>query len=88
MIDSKFEPLAIYLKYHNESQIVLSFEEIEAILNFRLCKSARKYSAYWKPSKTHMLPNICLDAGYKIEDVDLEFEKVRFVRLLRKREQT
>lgn len=81
MINSKFEPLALYLKYQNEPQIVLSFEEIETILNFNLCKSARMYMAYWQPSKTHTLPNICLDAGYKIKNVDLKQERVCLVRL-------
>ena len=81
MKNSKFEPLALYLQCQNGSQIVLSFEEIEAILKFKLCKSARKYIAYWQPSKTHTLPNICLDVGYRIKDVDLKFEKVRLVKL-------
>lgn len=77
MINSKFEPLALYFRCQNEPQIVLSFEEIEAILEFKLCKSARKYIAYWQPSKTYTLPNICLDVGYRIKDVDLKYEKVR-----------
>ena len=81
MINSKFEPLTLYLKYQNKPQIVLSFEDIESILQFTLCKSARMYRAYWSPWKTHMLPNACLEAGYKITEVDLKLEKVRLVRI-------
>lgn len=78
MGNSKFWPLVNYLMTHDGSRIVLTFEEIEHILGVPLCKSARKYMAYWQPSATHMLPNLCLEAGYNITDVDLKNEKVRF----------
>ena len=81
MINSKFNPLARYLKAQNMSQIVLTFGGIESILGIPLCKSARTYDVYWRPSATHMLPNVCLEAGYKITDIDLKNEKVRFVKL-------
>lgn len=81
MVNSKFWPLANYLIAHNVNQIVLTFEDIESILGFQLCKSARKYGVYWRPSPTHMLPNICLEAGYKIADIDLKNEKVCFIKL-------
>lgn len=81
MINSKFWPLANYLEAQNMAQIVLSFEEIESILGFHLCKSAREYEAYWRPSARHMLPNICMEAGYKIADIDLKNEKAHFVKL-------
>ena len=76
MINSKFGPLADYLRAHNVSQIVLTFEDIESILGIPLCKSARTYDAYWRPSATHMLPNVCLETGYKITDLDLKNEQV------------
>ena len=81
MINSKFWPLANYLEAQNMAQIVLRFEEIEAILGFTLCRSARTYEVYWRPSATHMLPNVCLEAGYKITDIDLKNEKVCFIKL-------
>ena len=81
MINSKFGPLADYLRAHNVSQIVLTFEDIESILGIPLCKSARTYDAYWRPSATHMLPNVYLETGYKITDIDLKNEKVCFIKL-------
>lgn len=78
MGNSKFWPLVNYLKTHGGSRIILTFEEIENILGVPLCESARKYIAYWQPSATHTLPNLCLEAGYNITDVDLKNEKVRF----------
>lgn len=80
MINSKFWPLANYLKTQNTPQIVLTFEEIEAILQISLCKSAQIYRAYWHPSPTHTLPNVCLEAGYEITDVDLKSKKVCFAK--------
>lgn len=81
MINSKFWPLANYLTATNQRQVVLTFVEIESILGIPLCNSARKYDVYWRPSPTHMLPNICLEAGYKITDIDRKNEKVCFEKL-------
>ena len=81
MINSKFWPLANYLTATKQQQVVLTFIEIESILGVPLCMSARKHNAYWRPSPTHTLPNICLEAGYKITDIDLKNEKVRFEKL-------
>ena len=78
MINSKFWPLADYLKAQNMSRTILTFEEIESILGFPLCKSAQIYKAYWHPSTTHTLPNVCLEAGYEITDIDLKSKKVCF----------
>jgi len=78
MMNSKFCPMVNYLQSQKSLQIELSFEEIESILETKLCKSARKYRAYWYPSATHVFPNLCLEAGYKVVDVDLVNEKVCF----------
>lgn len=77
---SKFIPLADYLARKNENRIVLSFDEIETILAFELCYSAKNYTAYWHESETHILPKICLMYGYEVESVDLDSKLVTFVR--------
>lgn len=81
MIDSKFIPLANYLRKTNSKYIELSFSEIESVLGFVLCPSARIYNAYWHISKTHMLPLVCEEAGYRIDSVDIFNEKVRFAKI-------
>lgn len=81
MTNSKFWPLTNYLKIQNVSRIVLTFKEIESVLGFPLCRSARTYEAYWQPAGGHRLPNVCLEAGYKIVDIDLKNEKVGFEKL-------
>lgn len=80
MINSKFQELANYLQIQDCSSIELSFSQIERILGFQLCSSARKYRVYWYKSKTHMLPLVCDAAGFIIDSVDINNEKVLFVK--------
>lgn len=80
MINSKFHNLVNYLQIQDCNTIRLSFSQIEAILGFQLCYSARKYRVYWNKSKTHMLPFVCDEAGFVIESVDMNHENVFFVK--------
>lgn len=73
---SKFDALGIYLTKQTASVLVLSFSEIEKIIGMELCKSAYTYDAYWRPSKTHVLPNLIQDYGYQVDNVDLGGKKV------------
>ena len=68
----KFEALKDFLISQQNETMSLTFAEIECMLAERLCKSAYKYTAYWHPSETHTLPNMIIDAGYTIENVDLQ----------------
>lgn len=74
---NKFSALRKYLDECDRTELTLSFSDIEEILGTSLCKSAYSYAAYWKPSDTHILPNIIIDAGYQIELVDLLQEIVQ-----------
>ncbi len=82
--ESKYQPLADYLKEKNEDSITLTFSEIEQILGFALEDSYRKYIAAWYGSgnnSTHRLPVVCLQAGYNTTDVKMKEEKVTFYKL-------
>ena len=68
----KFEALKDFLIVQQSETIRLNFAEIESMIADSLCKSAYQYSAYWHPSETHTLPNMIIDAGYTIENVDLQ----------------
>ena len=68
----KFEALKDFLIAQQSETIRLNFAEIESMIADSLCKSAYQYSAYWHPSETHTLPNMIIDAGYTIENVDLQ----------------
>lgn len=68
---SKFISLEKFLNSQNKQYLDLSFSEIEKIIGGKLCPSAYKYNAYWHTSKTHILPNLILDCGYKIIEISL-----------------
>lgn len=76
----KFYRLETYLKNKIDDAFLLSFEDIERILGFKLTDSAYKYSAYWTPSETHTLPNMINDCGYSVTP-NLEKKNVTFFRL-------
>ena len=80
MINSIFQNLVNYLQIQDSITIELSFSQIETILGFQLCYSARKFRVYWNKSKTHMLPLVCDEAGFVIECLDMDREKVLFVK--------
>lgn len=67
----KFTKLKQYLENCGKAELMLTFTDIENIIGCTLCKSAYNYSAYWKPSPTHTMPNTILSAGYKVVSVDL-----------------
>ena len=69
---SKFVNLERFLDAQKSDSLSLSFEEIERITGEKLYPSAYKYTAYWQPSKTHVLPNLIIGCGYKIKRVDLK----------------
>ncbi|QNN61754.1 DUF4268 domain-containing protein [Erysipelothrix inopinata] len=74
--ESRFSFLKQYLQEKNDEIIILSFSQIEEIINSKLCDSAYNYNAYWKCSKTHVLPNLIFESGYDISNISLIDEKI------------
>lgn len=58
----------------------LSFERIEAILGFRLPKSAREYQAWWanQVGEGHVQSNAWLDNGWHTELLSLTGKHIAF----------
>ncbi len=77
---SKFVNLEKFLEAQAKERLSLTFEEIERITGEKLYPSAYKYAAYWQPSKTHVLPNLIIDCGYKFEMVDLNEKIIKLIR--------
>jgi len=76
---SKYSSLAKYLSDLKETEVVLSFAEIERILGFPLPESARKLRMWWGNDQTHSQASAgWLAAGYVVEDVDFKNETVKF----------
>lgn len=67
----KFQKLQDYLQQCKLEIVELTFEEIEEILGFKLCKSAYEYIEYWYPSRTHTITLAWQDSGYEMVNVNL-----------------
>jgi len=75
---TSFTPLYEYLCKQGKPTLKLSFDEVESIINKKLCSSAYKYQSYWYPAENRPISNIIYNAGYDVKSVDL---KGRFITL-------
>ncbi len=81
---TKYEPLTRHLASRREVRIPMRFDEIEKLLGFPLPRSARLYRPWWANSgHGHVQAKGWLDAGYESQDVDIDSERLEFVRLNR-----
>lgn len=78
---SKYQPLEKFLASLRVRRWRVSFAEIEAVLGFRLPRSAYVHPAWWANDATgHSHARAWLEAGWKTEDVDVPARKVTLVR--------
>ncbi|MBN1684701.1 MAG: hypothetical protein JW855_04640 [Gammaproteobacteria bacterium] len=81
---SKYDPLRYFLSNLSptNNEITLSFEQINKILEAELPKSAYEYSAWWSNEidGQHVQAHSWQDAGWKVESVDFNRKRVRFIR--------
>ena len=77
----KYDRLAEHLSgLDRAASHTLSFDRIEAILGFRLPRSAREYQAWWanQVGGGHVQANAWLDAGWHTELLSLPHKHVTF----------
>jgi DNA-binding transcriptional regulator YiaG len=76
---SKYQPLLEFLRGNNQSEVTLTFAEIEAIIGDNLPDSAKSKRAWWSNrSKGGLQASAWMEAGYRVEDVDFDQQRVRF----------
>ncbi len=76
---SKYQPLLEYLCGSNQGEISLTFAQIETLINESLPDSARSKRAWWSNrSKGALQASAWMEAGYRVEDVDLDGQRVTF----------
>ncbi len=76
---SKYQPLLEYLQKNNSSEIILTFKEIETLINTILPNSARKERRWWGNRSTGSpQASAWIKAGYLILEFDLDAETVTF----------
>ena len=66
MTTNKYDPLRDYLKAQKHDEVVLSFEEIEAILGFALPRAAQRAEWWFDDSPEHpkLQRQAVRDAGF------------------------
>ena len=79
-VSEKYRALAEYLYEKWEKKIVLTYTEIEEVLNFKLPTTAYNFpKAYWANTLTHSYATSWLSVGYKArvnsETMSVTFEK-------------
>jgi hypothetical protein len=81
----KYTPLENYLRGlpANQTEVVLSFEEIERIIKTKLPSSAYEYRQWWENEKegNHINARAWASAGWKVESVDFHRKQARLVRV-------
>lgn len=76
---SKYQPLLKFLRGSNQSEVILTFAEIEALMNNSLPDSAKIKRAWWSNrSKGALQASAWMEAGYRVEEVDLDGQRVTF----------
>lgn len=78
---SKYAPLTDALLKLPQSQVTLSFQQIESLIGARLPPSARKHRPWWSNNPgNNVMTRAWLDAGRITEDVDIAAERVTFTK--------
>lgn len=76
---SKYKPLLEFLRSSNQREVLLTFAEIEALMNNPLPDSAKSKRAWWSNrSKGALQASAWMEAGYRVEDVALDGQRVTF----------
>jgi hypothetical protein len=79
---TKYDPLTRHLATRKVATVPMSFPELERLLGFALPPSARKHRAWWSNNPTSsVVTKAWLAAGYQSRHVDLEAERLVFVKL-------
>ncbi len=79
---SKYAALTKHLSSRAEARVPMSFADLEGVLGFPLPASARAHRPWWANSAYgHVQARGWLDAGYQSEQVDLDAERLVFIRL-------
>lgn len=78
---SKYGALRRQLECEADPSVEMTFDEVDRIVG-GLPASAHCYSAWWSNERegTHVQAHAWLEAGWRVENVDLSAEKVRFTK--------
>jgi hypothetical protein len=76
-----YQPLSEYLKAAKTTHVVMTFQQIEDVLNRSLPPSSRAHRAWWANNPTdHVQAKAWSAAGYVTDEVDLAAGRVVFAK--------
>jgi hypothetical protein len=75
---ARYNPLRDYLASYRAAQLNLTFGYIESILKFELEKAAYTFKSWWANDRKNPQALAWLEAGWQVEDVDMQREGVVF----------
>jgi hypothetical protein len=78
---SKYSALRRQLEREASPSVEMTFDEVDDLVG-GLPASARRYSAWWSNEREgrHVQARAWMDAGWRVENVDLTAETVRFTK--------
>lgn len=78
----KYEPLIEFLKSASQSEVPMTFNDIEKLIGSKLPNSANEYRAWWSNNPMNsVMTKAWLEAGWKSEQVDMKARKLVFRRV-------
>jgi DNA-directed RNA polymerase subunit RPC12/RpoP len=78
---ARYNPLRDYLASYRATQLNLTFGYIESIIKFELETAAYTFKSWWANNRKNPQAMAWLEAGWEVEDVDLQREGVVFKRV-------
>jgi hypothetical protein len=78
---ARYNPLRDYLASYRASQLNLSFEHIEHIIDSKLETAAYTFKSWWENDQENPQAIAWLGAGWEVDDVDLQRQGVVFRRV-------
>ncbi len=80
-IPPRYRPLADYLMQQPNSEVGLSFRDIDEMLGEPLPPSARVHRPWWGNHVQHTQAKAWMNAGWKVNSLDMRNETVTFKRM-------
>jgi hypothetical protein len=78
----KYTPLETYLAKQPESEVAMSFDDIERVIGSKLPPSARQYRAWWSNNeRSSSITRSWARAGFASERVDMDRRTLIFQRV-------
>jgi hypothetical protein len=78
----KYLPLTEFLRKQVENEVVMTFAQIERVIDAKLPPKAQKHRAWWSNSPSNsVMTKAWLDAGFRSERVDMQGRRLVFRRV-------